>query len=573
MSTNNDYLQGKPPQSNRIMKVLIQVFRIIVGSLFIVSGLVKANDPLGFSYKLEEYFVHDALNIEFLEPLALGLGILACLAEVVLGVAVLIGGRMKLTTWSLLLLTVFFGWLTLYTAMCDPHEKWIDTYSTTVSEEQGASLSAKLYDEKYDQVDSLVNTGVAYDDTLGLFQKLFAGPHETVSVNEGDYELTGLVVGNFVITDIQGAELEVEEIRSPVCVTDCGCFGDALKGSIGRSLTPWESFTKDAILFVLLIPIFMRRKEIKLYEGKEAWIMIGGGIVMTVILGGWLFGWWFPVIFTAICFGITEVLRRVLSEKPWKEWAIAGAVTLATVVFIWWNYNHLPAKDYRPYRIGNNLPELMKTCSELEGVECPVYVTMYRIEDTQTGEIFEISSADWMQREELWDTGVYPILDSWGPIKIKDGYESPISDLQMYDASGVDIAPDIFANPGKVFILLSRDLEALGEFDEEDINGQETLFFTPTNDAKAWFEEINALASECQAKGIPFIGWTPASEDRINVFRHEMQTAFDFTTGDEITIKTVVRSNPGLLLIEGGVVKGKWHANDLPDFSEIEANF
>ena len=103
------------------MRILILISRLIVGPLFIVSGLIKANDPLGFSYKLEEYFAESALNLPFLEPFALSLAVLACLAEVVLGFAVLFGGRMKLATWALLLLTVFFGWLTSYTATCDPN--------------------------------------------------------------------------------------------------------------------------------------------------------------------------------------------------------------------------------------------------------------------------------------------------------------------------------------------------------------------------------------------------------------------------------------------------------------------
>jgi uncharacterized membrane protein YphA (DoxX/SURF4 family) len=75
------------------MRTLLHICRLLVGSLFIVSGLIKANDPLGFSYKLEEYFAESALDLPFLEPFALALAVLACLSEVVLGFAVLFGGR------------------------------------------------------------------------------------------------------------------------------------------------------------------------------------------------------------------------------------------------------------------------------------------------------------------------------------------------------------------------------------------------------------------------------------------------------------------------------------------------
>ena len=165
------------------MRILLIICRVLVGATFIISGLVKANDALGFSYKLEEYFAESALNLPFLEPYALALAILACLAEVVLGFAVLVGGRMKLATWSLLLLTLFFGWLTAYTATCDPFAKY----------------------------EAIMN-------------------------------------GEAVMKDV-------------TCVTDCGCFGDAMKGSLGRSLTPWESFTKDMILLVFVLPLFIFRRK------------------------------------------------------------------------------------------------------------------------------------------------------------------------------------------------------------------------------------------------------------------------------------------------------------------------
>ena len=96
------------------------------------------------------------------------------------GFAILFGAKIRLATWSLLILTLFFGWLTAYTATCNP---------------------------------------------------------------SGTYTIL---------------ENGVEVVKSVTCVTDCGCFGDAMKGSIGRSLTPWESFSKDMILLVFLLPIFLK---------------------------------------------------------------------------------------------------------------------------------------------------------------------------------------------------------------------------------------------------------------------------------------------------------------------------
>ena len=129
------------------MRYVLYICRILVGSLFIVSGLIKANDTLGFSYKLKEYFEPDVLGwlLGFMEPVALPLAMFVCVGEIVLGVAVVLGGRMKLSAWFLLALILFFTWLTFYSAFFDK-------------------------------------------------------------------------------------------------VTDCGCFGDAIK------LTPWQSFSKDVVL-------------------------------------------------------------------------------------------------------------------------------------------------------------------------------------------------------------------------------------------------------------------------------------------------------------------------------------
>jgi uncharacterized membrane protein YphA (DoxX/SURF4 family) len=98
------------------MKALTTFSRLFVGILFIFSGLIKLNDPLGFSFKLEEYFAPDVLNLPFLIPLALAFALFVVIFEVILGVALLLGYRTKLTLWLLLLLIIFFTFLTFYSA-------------------------------------------------------------------------------------------------------------------------------------------------------------------------------------------------------------------------------------------------------------------------------------------------------------------------------------------------------------------------------------------------------------------------------------------------------------------------
>lgn len=95
---------------------ITQFSRLFVGILFIISGLIKLNDPVGFSYKLAEYFSEPVFNMPFLVPLSLALSLFIVILEVVLGVMLLIGYKSKFTIWSLMFLIIMFTFLTFYSA-------------------------------------------------------------------------------------------------------------------------------------------------------------------------------------------------------------------------------------------------------------------------------------------------------------------------------------------------------------------------------------------------------------------------------------------------------------------------
>lgn len=103
-----------------MMKIIDQVSRYLVGGLFIFSGLIKLNDPIGTKIKLEEYFdvfsVDFAPFFEWFVPIALPIGMFLVILEIVLGIAVLFNYKMNITTWVLLLLILFFSFLTFYSA-------------------------------------------------------------------------------------------------------------------------------------------------------------------------------------------------------------------------------------------------------------------------------------------------------------------------------------------------------------------------------------------------------------------------------------------------------------------------
>jgi uncharacterized membrane protein YphA (DoxX/SURF4 family) len=94
------------------MKILTSIIRALVGILFIFSGLVKADDPLGLSYKMQEFF--EVWNFHWLDHFTLAFSILMIVFEIVAGVAILLGWRIKLFSWLILLLMIFFTFLTGY---------------------------------------------------------------------------------------------------------------------------------------------------------------------------------------------------------------------------------------------------------------------------------------------------------------------------------------------------------------------------------------------------------------------------------------------------------------------------
>lgn len=96
--------------------IITQFSRLFVGILFIISGLIKLNDPIGFSYKLAEYFSEPVFNLPFFVPFALGIALFLVILEVILGIMLLIGYKTKFTIWSLLVLIVLFTFLTFYSA-------------------------------------------------------------------------------------------------------------------------------------------------------------------------------------------------------------------------------------------------------------------------------------------------------------------------------------------------------------------------------------------------------------------------------------------------------------------------
>ena len=361
------------------MKYLVAFSRIFVGILFIISGLIKLNDPLGFSFKLEEYFSQGVLDLPFLMPYALTISIVVVVIEVILGVMLLIGYKPRFTVYSLLTMIVFFTFLTFYSA---------------------------------------------------YFNK----------------------------------------------VTDCGCFGDAIK------LTPWESFTKDVILLLLIV---------------------------------------------LLLFGIQHI-------QPLFKRKLRNAIMLISIAgcsyFCYHVLNHLPSVDFRPYKIGANITEGM---SVPEDAPKAIYEYAWK---------FDVDGSE----QVVVTNGEYPTVQGEfigvETTEIQKGYEPPIHDFTI-EKNGEDFTEAMLLEPKLVLViaydLAKADLEA--------------------------FEKVKKVTDKALTSGYKVIGLSASSDEVGNTLTKRYGLPFDFYFTDETTLKTIVRSNPAMLVLNKGTIIEKAHHNDIQE--------
>ena len=509
------------------------VSRVLVGGLCIVSGLVKANDPIGFSYKLAEYFEDGALayrikewfmspgfSLEFLIDFSLPLSVIICVAEIVLGVLLIIGGKIKSVSYFTLIMMLFFTFLTWHTANCDGNKKFTDRDTYAMS------------------------------DHMAMLKIEEAKTNKEVKIHSktGEY-------------------LVIDELKSPQCVDDCGCFGDAMKGSVGRSLTPQESLWKDIILVYLVLWIFLSQWVIKPNNRKQNLIFTFSSIFLISFFA-WVFGWAFPILFGIIVIvGALWILRA-----GGKLFGNYGGSTLIVIsisgLFITYVLMYEPLKDYRPYAVGSNLIKKMN-----DGIEGK-YESLLVYKNTKTGKTKEYSSTS----KEYVDSKIWEQKD-W---VYKSQIQKAIVETKLPSIS--DFEPFINTNEisedelSLAFIkeALKKDENSVEIYIKNLVLKSPAIFIVSSkNLAKANFNEIERFKSiyyGCKKANIPFIIICNAARNEINQFKKKYNFKVPVFVNDEKTIMAISRSNPTLLVIKKAVVKGKYPHRALPNFEWLKTN-
>ena len=558
--------------------MMSSVARVLVGGLFIVSGLIKANDPIGFSYKLEEYFEDGALafrikewfsspgfTMEFFMDYALFLSVLICIAEIVLGVLTIIGGKIKIVSYAMLLLMIFFTFLTWHTANCDGTVKFKDR------------------------------------DTYAMSDPVAAMKIEEAKTNKA-----------LKIVSKTNNTLVVDEMKLPQCVDDCGCFGDAMKASMGRSLTPKESLWKDITLVYLVIWIFLAQWSIRPNTRKENRVFILSSVAV-VIFFSWVFSWYFPVLFALVSLLAALWILKNGGKYLGNYWGSALLVTILCLIFEFFILRYSPMKDYRPYAVGSNLVE--KTKDGVEGV----YESMLVYKNKKTGKTKEYSStskeytdskiwedSDWvyesMVQKEIIATKIPSITEQFNPfiglpeiteheltldfvkdalantkikaIRVKEVEGGYISDVPMEEFNLTDYETEYYT------II---DTVEVQDPNITDISIREFILSAPkivvisskTLLEGDWseIESIKQIFKDCKKKNVPFVVMCGASREDIEKFRKKHAFYAPFFVNDETEMKAISRSNPAMLVIEKGIVVGKYSQRTIPSSKAFKTKY
>lgn len=375
---------------------LVWFCRIAVALLFIFSGLIKANDPLGFSYKLEEYF--EVFHMAFLNGLALSMAVILCALEMILGFALLIGARAVKVVWGLLLLIIFFAFLTFYSA----------------------------------------------------FFKV---------------------------------------------VQSCGCFGDAIP------LTPWQSFIKDLILLLLVMVLFVNRRNI----------------------------------------------RSVVNQKTGDKLLIGASIVF--VGFGLYTYNFLPVVDFLPYKVGANIISEMKTPP---GAIPDEFEITYHLKNKKTKGTKVMTDKEYL-KTAIWKDTNWEIVGTPESRLVKKGFEPKIRDLNIQDAQGNNYNDELLSSPFYSLVIVAWNLEGT---DPDAVN------------------RINALAINLtQNYNTRTIFLTSNAPEGAQAFAKQHRLVSELFYADGVPLKTMVRSNPGIILLKNGVVINKWHFHNMPKYEDIVKNY
>jgi uncharacterized membrane protein YphA (DoxX/SURF4 family) len=234
---------------------------------------------------------------------------------------------------------------------------------------------------------------------------------------------------------------------------------------------------------------------------------------------------------------------------------VQGSVFLLGLIFSigfpMYAYRNLPPLDFRAYAPGMSIKENMK---KGEGYKDPVYESMLVYENLKTGELKEFNQADYM-KSKIWEDTLNWKWHATDNKLVSEAVNPPkITDFSVADLNGNTITDSLLNDKNYSFWLVAYDLRE-------------------TEDDETLMAQINDFYKLAMQEKYQFIAMTSSSVKEIDDFKHKHNALYDFVIVDATVLKTMIRSNPGLMLIKDGTVIKNWHYNNFPVYSDVKQKF
>ncbi len=467
---------------NKNRNTLISYLQNFCGVLFIVSGLVKAVDPLGTAYKMVDYFAEFetvfadtwfsfiAGIFPVLSNASVGFSVFMIVLEIVLGVMLIIGFKNKFSAWLFFGIVVFFAFLTGFTYL----------------------------------------TGYVPED-VGFFQFSKWGPY----------------------------------VKSNMKVTDCGCFGDFIK------LEPKTSFFKDIFLLIPAVLFLMfNGKMFQLFENKLGYTVSSIALILSLFF----------------CF----------SNYVWD----------------------IPSVDFRPFAEGVDIVKQRQLESEAQANAPVTYVLI----EKATGEKLKIDGDELMKNFSKYPKSAFEYLDpEYGEPAIPI---TKISEFMVTNTDGDEVTEELLEYNGPSIMIVNYKLagteEVVESIKRDTVFQIDTILtegadlpvyvkrisdvlLTPVKDYRyTWDKDyqlpfinnVVPFGNAAMKEGIPVYSITKLyPKGKIDDFAQSVQADFPIYTADDIMLKTIIRSNPGVVYLEDSKIVKKWHHKKLPSFDDFKKKY
>ena len=225
----------------------------------------------------------------------------------------------------------------------------------------------------------------------------------------------------------------------------------------------------------------------------------------------------------------------------------AAAVFYCLSNFVW----DLPGQDFRPFKVGTDVAAVKQAEMEAAGA---VSVLGYNLTNKSSGAVVRMGTEDFLKvyqdyPEADWE---YETYSSEPTIPL-----TKISEFEVTDEEGYNVVPELLADPGYTFIIVAYQLKGeAGNWDPGYLGD--------------WQQDIQPVVEQASAAGHKVVAMTKIIDDAsLADFRQAVRADYPFYRGDDILLKTIIRSNPGVVLMRNGVIINKWHHSQLPSFADI----